>query len=379
MTRNFISAAAILIGTIVGAGIFGIPYAVSKSGIMPGLFYLFFLGAAVLLIYLFMGEIVLRTNGKYRIIGYAEKYLGKTGKIFASISALFGLSGALLAYIVLAGKFLEIIFSSLTDISAFEFSVIFSLFLSFFVFRGIKLIAPIEIATNAIFFLLVLLILFFGLPEIKLGNLNNFLSSDFDNIFFVFGVILFSLSGWIVVPELTEVLKTSKERKDLKRVISFAVISSACIYFIFAFTVLGVSGKNTSADALLGLIPFLGPKIIFFGALAAVITLADSFLILALSLRNILRYDFKIPKVVASSVACFLPLLLFLAGIRQFVEIIGVVGAVVGAIEGVLIVLIFKAAKNKSDREPEYNLKIPAFLLYILIVIFALGGLSIFF
>ena len=114
----------------------------------------------------------------------------------------------------------------------------------------------------------------------------------------------------------------------------------------------------------------MGTKIIFFGALAAVITLADSFLVVGLYLKNVLIYDYKFPKFLAASFVSGLPLILFLAGFRGFIETIGIVGTVVGTIESILIILIFKNIKKLGNREPEYSLKIPSFLLYFLILVF---------
>ncbi len=110
--KNFVFALTILISTIIGAGIFGIPYVVSKSGVLPSFFYFLVLGGAALLVHLLFGEIVLRNEGKYRIIGYAQKYFGRKGKLLIAISTIVGLVGSLLAYGILAGGFLKIIFSS---------------------------------------------------------------------------------------------------------------------------------------------------------------------------------------------------------------------------------------------------------------------------
>lgn len=122
--------------------------------------------------------------------------------------------------------------------------------------------------------------------------------------------------------------------------------------------------------------PFLGSKIIFFGALAGLITLADSFLVLALYLRNSLIYDLKFSKTISLLISCGAPLVLFLFGFRSFIQTIGFVGTLIGVIEGIIIILIFKKAKSLGNREPEYSLKIPSFLLYCLIFVFILGAIS---
>jgi len=371
--RKFFLATSILLGTIVGAGVFGIPYAIAKSGIIPGLFYFLILGGAVLLLHLLFGEIVLRTKEKHRLIGYSQIYLGNWSKILITISTFLGISGALLAYIILGGDFLKILFSPWLNLDSFYFSLLFGLFLAYFIFRGIKIIAPAEFLTNFIFFLIIFLVFCFALPKI---NCQNFTLISLPNIFLPYGVILFALAGWTAVPEIGEILQETKERKMYKKVIISAILITIFLYLAFVLAVVGVSGNQTSPEALQGLISFLGEKIIFLGALAAVITLADSFLVMGLYLRNTLSYDYNFPKLWSSVITCFLPLGLFLIGFRGFIETIGFVGTLIGVIEGIAIILIFKKAKILGNRQPEYNLKIPQILLYFLIVIFILGAIT---
>lgn len=371
--RKFLFALSILIGTLVGAGIFGIPYVISRSGIIPGLFYLVFIGGALFLIHLFYGEIILRTKGRHHLPSLTEKYLGKKGKFFVTISAIIGLSGALLAYIIIGGDFLRIIFSSFLDLPSFYFSLFFLAFLSYFIFRGMKLIAPTELVTNLLFFSIVFVIFLIAFPKI---NLENFSLINLKESFLPYGVILFSLIGFTAIPEIGAILKTDKERKGFKKTLILGFFITIILYILFSLTVIGVSGKETSQETLQGLLPFLGPQIIFFGALAAVITLADSFLAIGLYLRNTLVYDYKFSKITASIFTCSLPLILFLLGFRSFIETIGFVGLIVGTVEGIIIIAIFKKAKKLGDREPEYTIKPPSFLLWFLILILVLGAIS---
>ena len=370
--KESLLALAILIGTIVGAGIFGIPYTISKSGIGPGLFYFLILGLVVTLLHLFFGEIVLRTKEKYRLIGYAERYLGDFGKILVTISTFLGITGVLLAYIILGGEFLKIIFSPIFH-SSFWFSIIFWFSLIYFVFRGIKTIAPLEIFTNLFFFIIIFFIFFLLLPKI---NLENFHFINLNHLFLPYGVIMFSLMAFTAIPEMTDVLTEQKERKDLKKIIIFASIITIILYLLFSLSIIGVSGKSTSQDALFGLVPFLGKKIVILGALVGVITLADSFLIICLYFKNVLIFDYKLPKIWAFLISIFLPLFLFLIGFREFISVIGFIGTILAMIEGIVILLIFSKIKKLGDREPEYSLKIPTFLIYFLIIIFILGAIS---
>lgn len=370
---KLIKAVSVFVGTVIGAGIFGIPYIINKSGVITGFFYFLVLGGVVLLIHLFFAEAFLRTKENCRLPGLAQKYLGGWGKTLIMISVVSGLVGALLAYLILSGDFLKILFSSHLDLSAVQLAVIFWGVMSYLIFRGIKLIASIELLTNIIFFLVSAVILFFCLPRFDLQNLAAF---NISNAFLPFGVVLFSLIGWSAIPEIVDFFKTSQEKKKVKKAIALTTLIVVPFYMIFSFTVLGVVGGNISQDVLSSLAPFLDSKIIFLAVLAALITLADSILVLGLHLKNTFIYDLKLPNRLSTIIACGMPLILFLIGFRDFIGTLGFVGTVVGVIEGAAIILIFKKAKKMGDREPEYSLKIPAVLLYFLIVVLILGGLS---
>lgn len=374
--KNFIFALAVLTGTIIGAGIFGIPYVISKSGIIPGFFYLLFLGGIVLLIHLFFGEIVLRTKEKLRLPGFAQKYLGNWGKGLATFSDVFGITGALLAFIIIGGDFLRIVslllFPALVELFPLYFNLFFWGILSFFVFRGIRLIAKAELLMNIALFSVIFLVFVVALPEI---NFQNFVLINTNYIFLPYGVILFSLIGWVAIPEIKEILR-DKEKKDLKKIIIFASIIIVGLYSFFFLAIVGVSGEKTSPEAFQGLLPFLGPQIITLGALFGILAVATSFLVLGNYLKNTLVYDFRIPKQVSAFFVCGLPLILFLIGFRNFIEVIGFVGTIVGAISGIIIILIFRKIKKLGNRSPEYGFKIPSILLYFLMGILAIGAIS---
>lgn len=373
MKKKFLLSLSVLIGTIVGAGMFGIPYVVSKSGIIPGFFYLLFLGIIALLLHLFFGEIFLRTKDNLRLPGLADKYLNPKTKFIVAFSTIFGIIGTLLAYIIIGGDFLKIVLSPFLSLPDVYFNLIFWMFLSYFIFRGLKTISIVELIMNCALFLSLFFILFIALPKVDLHNFSIF---NGKNIFLPYGVILFSFIGWTAIPSLFEILKTSQERKKGKNIIILSSLVVFILYILFAIAIVGISGANTSTDALSGILPFIGDKIITIGAIFGMLAVATSFLIIGNYLKDVLSHDYKIPHWLSALIACLAPLAFFLIGFREFITVIGVVGTVVGAIEGILIVIIYKKAKKLGDKEPEYKLRIPAFFLHLLILIFILGAIS---
>src|SRR3989338_4344759 len=89
--KKLLIAITTLMGTIIGAGMLGIPYVVAKAGLLYGLLLIIILGLAFLFINLFVGEIVLRTKDQHQLAGYAEKYLGPIGKKIVGISLFISL------------------------------------------------------------------------------------------------------------------------------------------------------------------------------------------------------------------------------------------------------------------------------------------------
>jgi len=357
-SKNSVFSLFIFIGSMVGAGI-------------SALFYFLVLGAIMLLLNLFYGEIFLRTKEECRLAGLSRKYLGENQGRITSFSVFIGLTGALLAYIILGGKFLSLLLSSVITVDPFYCSLFFGLALVPFIFKGVKVIAPVEILTNAIFFIIIFVIFILGFPKVEL---QNFSLIEFPHILLPYGIILFSLAGFSAIPEAEAVLKTSNEKKSLKKIIILAFSIIIFLYIVFTFVVVGISGDNTSVDVFNGLLPFLGPEIIFIGSLAAFITLADSFLIVALCLRNSLVFDQKIPKLVANSLVTFLPIILFLIGLRGFIEVIGFLGTLIGVVEGVIIILLFRKAKELGNHDPEYTITVPKIVLFLCASFLILGA-----
>ena len=97
---KIILAISTLSGTIIGVGLFSLPYITSKVGLWVMLAYFIGLGVIVIAVHRFFGEVVLKTEGQHRLPGYAGIHLGKTGKTIAVVSTILGLFGALLAYLL---------------------------------------------------------------------------------------------------------------------------------------------------------------------------------------------------------------------------------------------------------------------------------------
>lgn len=366
--EKFLAAVSTMIGAIVGVGIFGLPYVVSQAGFFVGFFELVALSAVILALHLLYGEVILRTKEPHRFIGYAEKYLGPGAKRLVMFTVIFGSYGGLLAYLIVGGDFAARLLQPFFGGSVFFYSLLFYFAMSLMILAKIKTVGRIEIIMTAALLLVMAVIIGFGLNKI---NFQNLAAVNFGRSFLPYGVILFAMAGSAAVPIVRDLI-TGEESK-MKKTLVWGTLIPAVLYALFIFAVVGISGADTTKETLAGLSLYFGPSIIFLGRIFGLLAIATSFLIFGEYLEETLNYDLKINKTLSYLLVVGVPLVAFLAGMRNFIDTIGLVGAVAGGVEGILLVTMISKAKKMGNRQPEYSLNIPKFLRYGIIGLLGLG------
>ncbi|MCD6471037.1 GerAB/ArcD/ProY family transporter [bacterium] len=366
--NKFFRATAVLIGTIVGAGIFALPYAFEKSGFWVGVIYLIIFTAVMIIVSLCYGETILRTKENLQMAGYAKKYLGKTGKITITLSLILGTYGALTAYTIGVGRFLWLIFNPHFGGSPFVYSLIFWFIASLIVFTGVKTISHLEIFMVFALVAIVFLIAYFGVGNINWEHINKI---NFKNIFFPYGVTLFALGGASALPMARQILRS--KIKHLKKAIILGGVLPTIIYFIFALTVVGLCGEKTTETALTGLVKVMPKDVLTISSIFGILTMTTSFLTLGYILMDLFIKDYKIKKIYSWLLAVFIPLILFLSGVRSFVQVIALSGGILTGLQGIILIMTYYRAKKYGNRQPEYSFKLPKFFAYIIYLIFIVG------
>jgi amino acid permease len=365
--KNFWYSTSTLIGMMVGVGMFALPYAFYKAGFFVGSIYFVLMFLVFLILHLMMGEVVLRTEEEHRFIGYCGVYLGKTMRKVASFTNLFSIFGSLLAYIIIAGSFIHIISGSLFfsfNMGQLFFWFIMTIILLFGVLR-------MERTEFIMLIFLILMVIFMFFNGVKSIEFINFFTFESSNIFLPYGILIYSFAGISAIPIMRDALR-GKE-KMLKRSIITGLSIAAFIYFTFIFLGVGVSGSFVSEDALLGMSQFLGDKIIFLGALFGLFAISTSYMAYSFYLKQTLIYDLKINKNISLIIVSFVPIILFFISSASFIDLIVLLGAVFGGVEGIMLVKIYKKVKQKGNRDPEYSLKISNIVLYLIMLMFVIG------
>ncbi len=395
-------AASTLVGTIVGAGVLGIPYVVSQVGIIYGFVVILLLGLAFLMLNLFGGEIILRTKGQHQLTGYAEKYLGKNGKRFMMLALMISIYGALTAYLMGVGNTLD---SMIPFGSAIFYSIVFFAITFFIIYKGVKATGKAELV---LIFLLLLVVALIGVLSFDSISITNFASSNppkffsivkdffsgqlthsfsqiyhsfFQNIaifFLPYGVILFAYMGMPAIPEMQEQL--GKNKKQLKKAIIIGSVAPIILYLVFTFIIVGVVGADGFATlepnqriATIALSLYTSPILGFFANILAILAMFTSFLTLGIALTQAYQYDYKLSKNFAFALTFIIPLGIVLLNLTSFITVLGVTGALAGGLESTLLILIYWKAKTLGDRKPEYTMPRLTWLGVLLILMFALG------
>jgi len=351
---NFLKALATYSGTIIGVGIFGLPFVAMSAGFIVVLIYFIVLTVLAISVNNLYGEMACDTHKMARVPGYVEEYLGPKTKKFSFVVSTCVLVGALLAYLILGGEFLYLLMKDLFGGPLLLYVLLFFIFGAIFIYRGIKSISQFELVMLIIFFIILFFFLSQALPFIKIENLLTF---DSKFITFPYGVILFSLGGLAMVPEAKEMVH--RNRRELKKVITWGIIMAAIACLIFVFSFLGATGKETSKNAISGFAHLVGPHVILVGCVFGLITTFTSFITLGLTLKKMFVYDFRFSDKAAYLVTCLAPLLLYLAGVKNFIDVIGLTGALLLGIESSLIIFCYRNfLKKRFQRQAPFKIYI---------------------
>jgi len=364
VNKKFWATTFTLTGTIVGAGILGLPYVFSKSGFLVGLFWLITLGAVMIYVNLTLGEISLRTRGEHQLSGYAEKYLGKWGKGLMFFAMIFGVYSALLAYLVGEGESLSKIIPG--NINPIIFGAIFWLIMTLLLQEGLRGLKKVE-TWGVIAIIIVIAGIFIRFVQfVKIENL-----STWNNEYFVLpiGVVLFAMLGFTSIPELRKEIEG--QEKLLKKAIIIGTLIPVILYIIFSGIFMGVLGTNITEIATLS----FGPLMTILG----IFTMLTSYFVLSFSLKDTFKYDMKTNKKIRFILVSLVPLLLYAITTQftfiSFTLILGIGGVISGGLTGILILLIAKRAKNttRNNKKPEIQMPINWFLIILLSIIFIAG------
>jgi len=357
------------VGSVIGVGIFGLPFAFAQAGFGIGLIHMAIILVVNVITLAVFADLIIHTKGHPRIPAVIRHYLGEKWSWLSTVLHLVGIWGAMVAYIIIGGQFLHALLSPALGGSLIIYQLIFYLVSSFLLIGGLGFISKIE-AYFVIALLLILFVILSGsLPYFDFDNLTYI---DAKNWFLPFGVVLFAFGGFAAVPEMSQVLGRYKSLLSKAILIGLSVVS--CVYLAFSGVVVAVTGQLTTEEAVIGLGDYVGSWVLVLGSIIGLISVFTSFLILGISVMDTLIYDFKQRFMMSWLATIAVPIIVYLAGARSFIGVIGFTGGVIVSLTGLLVILAYFQAK-KGIKTSSRNFRYPNWLLYGCALVYSFGAL----
>ncbi|MEI6533622.1 MAG: aromatic amino acid transport family protein [Candidatus Roizmanbacteria bacterium] len=320
----------LLLGSIIGAGILSLPIVLTQSGWLVYIFYLVALGFLLSQNNKMYREIVDASKTKHQLSGYVQLILGKRIATLSSFLHIFSNFGALLAYLILGGTFIGFIFAIPSYIGTIIFYTITTIFLIYFE----KWLRLLEVYFTFIKIALILCTIIIGINQID-GMHIFALPAIGHNPIITYGVILFALNGFTIIPEL-------QNRKDMNKSIYIAEILAVTIYIFFAFTFAGRSQDD--------FFNFPSREIGLLFSITGFFLVLTPYLLISWVNYDSFTQDHNFSKSKAHLIGLLVPAILFLIGITSFLQVISITGGIFFGSIGIIISIMYlkKFPRKKS-------------------------------
>ena len=361
-----IEGIGLLVGMIIGAGLFALPYGFMKAGFGWSLFLFAAILAMSFILHYLYAAIIYITPGRHRFTGYMRRYLGKNAEYAALLFTFFGYYGSMLAYGVLGAIFLGNIFG----LEFYRSGVLFFVAGGLLFFSSLRAVGKINFYLTLPLLAFILLLAWKLWPSVDFGN---FSPPAFPERFLPYGILLFAFAGYSALPDLHDVLG-GNARGLSKKIIFWSLIVAALFYLIFILAVLGATGAGTTPDALSGLYGVLGKSAVVVGSLIGFLAVFTSYIVFGADLRMTFEYDYGFHKFSSWLVAFLPPVFLFWSGFTDLVKILSIVGSVGLGVFTLFTVLV--GWREREKLESFLGFKPQGWWLFPLGALIVLGALS---
>jgi amino acid permease len=341
--RSFILPTALLAGTIIGAGIFSLPYVFVKAGVGLSFIFLGIFGLVYVAIHLMYGDLVIKNGDEHRFAGLAKIYFGKLGYRLSVLMTVVEMFFVLTIYLVLSSSFISLVAPNLPVVYQ---AVIFWWIGSIIIFSGTKRLAFFELLAIVGILAAIIAVACLGLPHFF--EKSFVFSSSLRALWLLpFGALLFAISGRPAIPSVIHYFRrigVSPEKS--KSPIIWGTLIPVIVYGAFVAGVLGLSGTVTP-DAVTGVVEVINsPALIAALAILGVLSLISSYFAIGLDVFSSLQLDLKFSKKFSMFLVIILPLFIYFLDLGSFIVLVGIVGGLFIGLEGIMILAMWSKMKK---------------------------------
>lgn len=361
MNRNFVFAASLLANTIIGAGIFSLPFVFYSVGAGVGIIYLLVFALAYCAIHLMYAKAVEAEPEGHDLAYLARKYLGATFGSVATLIILAELLIVLTVYIILSQSFFGIIFGMPGAYAAILFWILGTVF----IFVDLKWIEWISVTSVLMLLTAVGVVFHASIPHTFIVPLTK--PINWFLFLLPFGPLFFALNGRPAISKAVEVWRSARREKksfSLPGAIVVGTILPTLLYIVFIFGVLKLS-PIPSGDALSGIAAALPAWMMVMLGVFGLVAIWVPYFMIGANIRDILREDMRLSRIMSAGLVILIPIGLFFSGVSQFVSVVSFVGGLFLALEGIFVVTIWRRAFPTSKYRAVSYVLYTIFLLSI--------------
>src|SRR3989344_10631 len=338
MNIYLLRAVGVLAGTIIGAGMFSLPYVFRQVGMGVGIFYLVFFFAVYAVVHGMYAELICREKGKHEFYALAKKFLSFFAPAIVPL-LFFELFFTLVVYLTLAPTF----FGMMGGVSSYVAVLFFWLLSSGFLFLRSSAFSWFDFFCVFGILFVVAFLFFSGLC----APARNIVSEPFSFplLFLPLGPLLFAFAGRPAISRVLDIyLKATSLRRRfrLRSALFLDTLIPAVLYVVFVFGMLRFS-PDVTEDAFSSL-HFLPPLTLWFLGLLGIITILTSYVAIGINIREVFSEDLRVPRFPSAFLVIGIPLFLYLVGFNAFFRVISITGGLFLALEGSLIVFMWLRA-----------------------------------
>ncbi len=341
MDKRELAAISTIIGTMIGAGMLALPYAISKSGFFLGLLLIFLLGIASILVTMFTGELSFRQKRLHQLPVLISKYTGKSFRSVVLVLQILVFYGIVIAYLIALGSAI----SGLFDVPYYVGVLIAFALSAPLIYKGYASVEAAETPLSFIKIALILLVISIVVFSIRSDNLTYY---NPYTVFQSFGVTLFTVMVFGVVPEVKAELGNRKEKFNKVMIIAYSI--SMLVYALFILAFIGAFGNNVQSIATES-INSGAYKILFYTI--TMFLVVTPYIAVSLILVDAFYYDFSFKRPTSFVLAMAIPLVLAVLNLN-FVTVLGVIGGLLLPILSLLIIVaVYK--ERQTYKKGEYR------------------------
>lgn len=351
--NRFILPASLLAGTIIGAGVFSLPYVYKMTGaLLSGVYALFFCFIAILIYYMYID--LLRAYPGERYVGLMKMHFGPAGYIFGFIIDIAQFFLSLTIYVTLSASFLSLVIPGYPHGA---YIVFFWLCGSVIIFLKNRREAIAEFVAMSGIAVVIFIIVWIGFANFP-GETVPLVPQALSYALLPFGALLFSFSGRSVIPDVVLFMR-NKPLAALRKAVVGGVLVPLVLYVLFVAGIMRIN-PEVSSDSVSGLLGNISPTVLSVIGVLGILTLLSSYLALGENIRKTLMHDMHVSRLSAGAAVVAIPIVLYAMGMRNFLIMVSVVGGILAAFDWLCILIMWKKSFS-SDTEKKDGRLFPVF------------------